>query len=142
MDENKLYEGDELQTLEEEENELGKVEISPEVIEVIASLAASEVQGVASMQGNFASGVVERISNKKSYGKGVKVDLGEDGIVIDVQLRVQYGVSIQEVGERVQENIAQTLRTMTALEVKAINIHVVGIQFQEETVDIEEDFED
>ena len=55
-------------------NNLGKVEIAPEVIEVIAGIAASEVEGVAQMRGNFASGVVERLG-KKNHGKGVKVEL-------------------------------------------------------------------
>ena len=52
----------EVQSFEMEEHDtgLGKVEISPEVIEVIGSIAASEVDGVAEMRGNFASGVVER----------------------------------------------------------------------------------
>ena len=52
----------------------GKVEIAPEVIEVIAGIAASEVEGVAQMRGNFATGVVERLG-KKNHGKGVKVEL-------------------------------------------------------------------
>lgn len=133
MDDKKLFIEDldeaEMFDLEEQETGLGKVEISPEVLEVIASLAASEVAGVASMRGSFATGVAERMG-RKNYGKGVRVDLGEEGITIDVQLHMIFGVSIPEVAQQVQENIAQTLRTMTALEVKAINVHVVGIDFE------------
>lgn len=55
--------------LEERNSELGKIEISPEVIEVIAGIAASEVNGVATMRGNFASGVAERFG-RKMHGKG------------------------------------------------------------------------
>lgn len=47
-----------------EEHHLGKVEIAPEVIEVIAGIAASEVEGVAEMRGNFATGVVERFGKR------------------------------------------------------------------------------
>ncbi|MFC4617949.1 Asp23/Gls24 family envelope stress response protein [Camelliibacillus cellulosilyticus] len=116
--------------------DLGKVEISPEVIEVIAGLAASEIDGVTAMHGGFATGVAERMG-RKNYGKGVKVDLGDEGITIDVQLYMRFGVSIPEVGRLVQENIAQTLRTMTSLEALAINIHVVGIQFDAEKLGAE-----
>jgi len=133
MDDKKLFIEDlddaQMFDLEDQDTGLGKVEISPEVLEVIASLAASEVAGVASMRGSFATGVAERIG-RKNYGKGVRVDLGEEGITIDVQLHMIFGVSIPEVAQQVQENIVQTLRTMTALEVKAINIHVVGIDFE------------
>ncbi|MCG3055842.1 Asp23/Gls24 family envelope stress response protein, partial [Escherichia coli] len=69
--------------MEEHPNSLGKVEIAPEVIEVIAGIAASEVDGVTAMRGNFAAGVVEKLG-KKNHGKGVKVDLTENGIKVDV----------------------------------------------------------
>lgn len=95
-----------------EDNHLGKVEIAPEVIEVIAGIAASEVEGVAEMRGNFATGVVERFG-KKNHGKGVKVDLSDDGIIIDVYCVMMFGVSIPKVANAVQDNIRQTLLNMT-----------------------------
>lgn len=116
-------------TYETEGLDLGKVEISPEVIEVIAGIAATEVEGVAAMRGSFATGVAERLG-KRNPGKGVKVDLNEEGISIDVYVIMNYGVSIPEIGQKIQDNICQTLRTMTSLEVQAANVHIVGIQFE------------
>lgn len=107
----------------------GKIEIAPEVIEVIAGIAASEVEGVAGMRGNFATGVVERLG-KKNHGKGVKVELSETGIKVDVYCVIRFGVSIPTVAQKIQDNIRQTLLNMTALETEEINIHVVGIQFE------------
>jgi uncharacterized alkaline shock family protein YloU len=107
----------------------GKVEIAPEVIEVIAGIAASEVDGVAQMRGNFAAGVVERLG-KKNHGKGVKVELSETGIKVDVYCVMKFGISIPTVAQKIQDNIRQTLLNMTALETEEINIHVVGIQFE------------
>lgn len=123
----------EQQTFEMEEHELGKVEISPEVIEVVASIAATEVEGIAGMQGNFTTGVVERLG-KRNPGKGIKVELLEESIVLDVYVVINYGVSIPVVGQQVQDNICQALRTMTSLEVSAANIHVAGIEFDSENV--------
>src|SRR3954465_3141528 len=110
-------------------NNLGKVEIAPEVIEVIAGIAASEVEGVASMRGNFATGVVERLG-KKNHGKGVKVELTESGIKVDVYCMMKFGVSIPTVAGEVQDNIRQALLNMTALDAEEVNIHVVGIHFE------------
>jgi uncharacterized alkaline shock family protein YloU len=121
-------------------NGLGKVEIAPEVIEVIAGIAASEIEGVASMRGNFAAGVVERLG-KKNHGKGVKVDLTEEGIVIEVYCVMIFGVSIPTVAQKIQDNIRQALLNMTALEVNEVNIHVVGIQFESRTQEVEVDQE-
>jgi len=107
---------------------LGKVEIAPEVIEVIAGIAASEVEGVAQMRGNFAAGVVERLG-KKNHGKGVKVDIREDGVAIDIYCLIQFGVSIPNVAKKVQENVRHALFNMTGLETSEINVHIVGVQF-------------
>lgn len=117
-------------------NGLGKVEIAPEVIEVIAGIAASEIEGVASMRGNFAAGVAERLG-KKNHGKGVKVDLSEEGIIIDVYCIMIFGVSIPSVAQKIQDNIRQALLNMTALEVNEVNIHVVGVQFESKTQETE-----
>ncbi|MBP2078231.1 Asp23/Gls24 family envelope stress response protein [Oceanobacillus polygoni] len=106
---------------------LGKVEIAPEVIEVIAGIAATEVDGVHAMRGNFATGVVERFG-KKAHNKGIKVELLEDGVTIDVYVILNFGVSIPQVAQKLQTNIRQTLTNMTALELKEINVHVVGVQ--------------
>lgn len=119
--------------MEEQHTNLGKVEISPEVIEVITSLAAAEVEGVATMRGNFATGVAEKLG-RKSHGKGVKVDLGEDGISVDIYVVMNYGISIPEVAKKIQDNIHQTLKTMTAIDLNAINVHVVGIQLEQHPI--------
>ncbi|MCM3617628.1 Asp23/Gls24 family envelope stress response protein [Sutcliffiella horikoshii] len=120
----------------ENNNSLGKVEIAPEVIEVIAGIAASEVEGVMQMRGNFAAGVVERLG-KKNHGKGVKVDLSEEGIKVDVFCVMQFGISIPTVAQKVQDNIRQALLNMTALEITEVNIHVVGVQFETQKNDVE-----
>jgi len=117
-------------------NSLGKVEIAPEVIEVIAGIAASEVEGIAQMRGNFAAGVVEKLG-KKNHGKGVKVELSEESFKIDIYCMVKFGLSIPKVAQEVQDNIRQALMNMTALEADEVNIHVVGVAFESAKVDSE-----
>jgi uncharacterized alkaline shock family protein YloU len=121
-------------------NGLGKVEIAPEVIEVIAGIASSEVEGVAQMRGNFATGVVERLG-KKNHGKGVKVELTETGIIVDVFCMMNFGVSIPNVASKIQDNVRQALLNMTALEVNEVNVHVVGVLFesQKQELQVEEE---
>lgn len=110
-----------------ENTELGKVEIAPEVIEVITGIAASEVDGLSSMRGSFATGVVERFGGI-SHSKGVKVELTEEGIMIDLHVVLDFGVSIPDTAQKLQTNIRQSLKNMTGLEIAEINIHVVGVQ--------------
>lgn len=114
-----------------EDLKLGKVEIAPDVIEVIAGIATSEIKGVYSTRGNFAVGVAEKFG-LKSHSKGIKVELTEEGVTIDVFVVFDYGVTIPVVAQDVQRNIRETLKNMTALEIQEINVHVVGVQLDKE----------
>ncbi|MFS0787223.1 Asp23/Gls24 family envelope stress response protein [Shouchella sp. 1P09AA] len=126
--------------LDEEKSGLGKVEISPEVIEVIAGIATQEIEGVAALRGNFAADVAERLG-RKNHGKGVKVDLSEEGINVDVSIVIAYGASVPEVAKLIQLNIQQALETMTAIQLTEINVHVVGVYFDTPNAPIEEEVE-
>ncbi|WP_078391684.1 Asp23/Gls24 family envelope stress response protein [Shouchella patagoniensis] len=124
--------------LDEQKSGLGKVEISPEVIEVIAGIATQEVEGVAALRGNFAADVAERLG-RKNHGKGVKVELSEDGIVVDVSIIIAYGAAVPEVANLIQLNIQQALETMTAIRLNEINVHVVGVYFESAEAPVESD---
>ena len=110
--------------------ELGKIEVAPEVIEVIAGIAATEVEGIASTRGNFASGVVERFG-KKVHSKGIKSAMSDEGhIVIDVFCTVKYGMSIPKVAKDVKSSIRQAIQNMTTIVTSEVNVHITGIQFE------------
>ncbi|WP_088006372.1 Asp23/Gls24 family envelope stress response protein [Indiicoccus explosivorum] len=109
--------------------EIGSIEAAAEVLEIIAGIAANEIEGVASMRGNFASGVAERLG-KKVHSKGVKTELHEDSLAVDIHLVVNYGVSIPETARKVQKQVRQALYNMTALEAQEVNVHITGIQFE------------
>lgn len=110
--------------------ELGKIELAPEVIEVIAGIAATEVEGVAATRGNFASGVVERFG-KKVHSKGVKSAFSEEGnIIIDVYCSVKFGYSIPKVAKTIQTQIRQTILDMTSIETSEVNVHITAVQFE------------
>lgn len=112
--------------------ELGQIEVAPEVIEVIAGIAVNEVEGVAATRGNFASGVVERFG-KKVHSKGVKTNVSEDGkIIVDVYCTVKYGATVPKVAKEMQTNIRQTIFNMTEIETAEVNVHITGIQFDQE----------
>jgi len=130
-----------LEMTQENGHNHGKIEIAPEVIEVIAGIAASEVEGVAQMRGNFATGVVERLG-KKNHGKGIRVELTDEGIKVDVYCLMNFGVSIPTVAQKVQDNIRQTLYNMTALEAEEVNVHIVGVAFETQKPGNSQEFEE
>lgn len=110
---------------------LGKVEIAPEVLEVIAGIAASEVPGVSSMRGNFAAGVAEKLG-KKSHSKGIKVELVDDSVQVDVFIVFDYGHDIPTIARKIQQNVRQAIENMTAIRIKEINVYVVGVNTEQD----------
>ena len=82
--------------------ELGEVRIASDVVAAIAALAATEIDGVYSMAGNITNELIGKLG-MKNLSKGVKI-LMEGGIVrVDMMVVVNYGYSIPEVSEQVQE---------------------------------------
>lgn len=112
--------------------ELGKIEIAPEVIEVIANMAALQVDGVTALSGGMMVDLVDRIGGRKTSGKGVKVEIGEKEATIDVYIIVEFGNRIPEVAHKVQESVQNTIEKMTGLAVVRVNVHIVDVQLKQE----------
>ncbi|EYE89696.1 alkaline-shock protein [Fervidicella metallireducens AeB] len=112
--------------------ENGAIKIASDVVAVIASLAAVEVKGIASMSGGFTDDIVEKFGMKSS-NKGIKVQVGETETSIDLYLIVEYGVRIPEVAWEVQQNVKKAVETMTGLNVVEVNIHIQGINVVKES---------
>lgn len=111
--------------------ELGRVQLAPEVLEVIIGIATTEVKGVANTRGNFASGVAEKFGRVR-HGKGVKTSWSEEGLSIDVYCVVQYGFSVRDVALDIQKQIRHAILHMTSLETKEVNVHITGIDYDTE----------
>lgn len=107
-------------------NDMGIIRIADEVVSTVAGLAAIEVEGVASMSGGWGLEIVEKLG-KKSFGKGIKVEVNEDQTKIEIFLNVKYGYSIPDIAANVQKAVKTAVETMTGLIVTAVNVHVVSV---------------
>ena len=108
------------------EDNLGEVNIADEVVTIIAGLAATEVDGVSSMAGNITNELVSRLG-KKNLSKGVKVEVVDNTVRVDVSLNIAYGYAIPDISAKVQERIKSAIETMTGLEVHAVNVRIAGV---------------
>ena len=118
------------------EQTVGIVKISDEVVSVIAGIAAEEIDGIV----EFQHGVSSIFKGKKTSGKSVKVTLNENSALIEMAVSVEYGRKIPDVVAKVQENIKRTVEAMTGLSVEAVDIYVQNIYMpkKEEEEDLEE----
>lgn len=115
----------------------GQVKISDDVVIIIAGIATSGVKGVITAR----TGVAEGISNlfsKNNYSKGIKVEINENYVVLDIFINVEYGYKISEVAREVQAAVKKEIETMTDLQVASVNVHVQNI-IQEKEKDKEKE---
>lgn len=113
------------------DDSLGEVKIADEVVAIIAALAATEVEGVASMAGNITNEVISRLGIK-NLSRGVKVDVLEGIVTVSLALNLKYNYSIPEVTGKVQERVKNAVENMTGLEVADVNIRVAGVEMDKQ----------
>ena len=110
---------------------LGEVKIADEVVAIIAALAATEVEGVASMAGNITNDLIARLG-MKNLSRGVKVDVLEGMVTVSLALVLQYGYNIMDVSAKIQEKVKAAVENMTGLTVADVNIRIAGVDMGEE----------
>ncbi len=112
-----------------EKDKLGEVQIADEVVAIIAGLAATEVEGVDSMAGNITNELVGKLG-MKNLSKGVKVDVTEEHVSVDLSLNLKYGYNIPDVGEKVQDRVKSAIENMTGLSVLDVNIKIASVNME------------
>lgn len=143
---NEENQGEVVELEEEIKTENEGIQISNDVVAVIAGVAVSEVPGVAGMAGGFAGGITEVLSGKKNLAKGIKVEVDGTKAKIDVNIIVEYGSRIPDVAFEIQNRVKKAVESMTGLNVEEVNVHVQGVNTdtakeenkQEETSEREE----
>jgi len=103
-----------------------KIKISEDVVAAIAGVAASGVEGVASMTGGISDGIAGMLG-KKNPAKGIKVEVGEKDVTVDLSITVRYGVKIHQVAAEIQNKVRSAIEEMTGMKVSEVNVNVTGI---------------
>ncbi len=111
--------------LREDEN-MGSVQIADDVVAMIASLAATEVEGVSAMTGNITNELMSKVGVKK-LTKGVKVDVQGQNVRVDLTVTLEYGYNIPATCQQVQTKVKSAIENMTGLSCSDVNIRIAGV---------------
>ncbi len=114
--------------LQEDEN-IGAVQIADDVVAMIASLATREVEGVSAMAGNVTGELMSRVGIK-NMKKGVRVDILDKNVRVDLAVTVEYGYNIPATCQKVQAKVKSAIENMTGLNVSDVNIRIAGVNMQ------------
>ena len=124
MDE-QMIEVNEEQQIETAAENTGKIVFANDVVATIAAMAASDVEGIASMSGSAVS-----FLGKKNATKGVKITMVNETVTVDASVNVKYGFAIQNVCASLQKAMKNAIETMTGLTVASVNVNVVSVVFE------------
>ncbi len=112
-----------------DEKGAGRVYLADDVVAMIAGLAA-----IRDVEGVFAVGESTKKSiatyNVKKAAKGVKIEMLEDGVKVDISLAIAYGYNIPETCAKVQKKVQSTIENMTGLAVKSVNLRIAGLNME------------
>ena len=111
----------------ETESQIGEVKIADDVVATIAGLATTEVEGVASMQGNLTNEIVGKLG-VKNLSKGVKIELMRGKVHAELSVIMRYGYSIPKTCNAIQDRVKTAIENMPGLDVESVNIRIVGVE--------------
>jgi len=111
-------------------NEIGKIEISAEVIASIAGASAIECYGLVGMASKSQTNGIVRLLKRDQLTKGIKVHVEEEAIVIDLFVIVQFGTKISVVADNIIKKVKYNVENQTGLTVKKVNLNIEGVRVQ------------
>ncbi len=114
-----------------EESGIGAVQIADDVVAMIASLAATEVEGVSATNGNITNEIMNKVA-KKNISRGVKVDILGQNVMVDLTVIMDYGYNIPATCQKVQLKVKNAIENMTGLNCTDVNIRIAAINMKKE----------
>ncbi len=109
---------------------LGRIEVSPRVVGSVVGHAATECYGIVGMAARgLRDGLAERL-NRDNLHRGVVIEAGDDGLVIDLYVIAQYGTRVSEVARNLMSVVKYASEKSLGLAVRAVNVNVQGIHME------------
>ena len=98
-----------------------------QVITKITALCAHEVDGILGMDGNVMDTIADTFTKSDNTGKGIKVDVGEQQVAIDVDVLLEFDRDAQALFHQLCERVSARIKQMTGLQVVALNMNVKDV---------------
>ena len=108
------------------EEKLGKVTIAPEVLVTIARLTTLCTPGVVRMSTDWM-GNVNRLLGRTSSGGGVRIEVEDDAVTVDLYVIVEPGVNMYNLGQTIQAEVTRAVNDMVGVAVRTVNIHIQDV---------------
>lgn len=109
-----------------EDDSIGVIRIADDVVAMIASIAATEVEGVSALAGNITGELLGKVGMKK-LSRGVKVEIRGGVVRVDLAVTIRFGYNIPEVSQKLQNKVKNAIENMTGLTCGNVNIRFADV---------------
>lgn len=109
-------------------NKFGKISISDDAMQTVASLAAQECYGVVDLVSRRFSDNISQFLGKNQLGKGALVQTVDNLIYVELFVILKVGINIEAVKKSLADAVRFSLETFTGMRVKRVHVNVVGIR--------------
>jgi uncharacterized alkaline shock family protein YloU len=103
-------------------DEDGRISVSDEVIASIAQTAAEKVDGIARPSGT--GGGLKSIFGGEDVAPTIKIELGDEGVHIEMRIAVEYGYPVHEVAQGIQATVQKDIEELAGVTVTGVDIYV------------------
>jgi uncharacterized alkaline shock family protein YloU len=108
--------------------DIGRINLSEDVIATMAGVATTECYGIVGMAGSRLKDGIAELLGRENLARGVQVTLDEDSVEIDLHIVVGYGTRISEIARNVTTQVRYVIESFTGLQVRGVHIHVEGVK--------------
>ncbi len=112
------------------EGDYGRIDVSKDVIAIIAGLATVDVEGVVGITYQVKSGTYSLVQ-KDNFSKGIDIKVSDDGVTVSINLMTDYEKGIYSVAKEVQKKVKEMIEKMTGKKVNRVDINVTGVKIKE-----------
>ncbi len=112
-------------------SEYGDVLVDNSVIASIAGAVANKCYGVVGMVSRNKKDGIVNLLKYDNMTKGIKIDVVESGIVIELHIMVEYGVNINVICDSIIHNVKYKLENKTGIKVTKVNVLVESVRVQD-----------
>ena len=112
-------------------NEWGTITIDQEVIARIAGLTAPECYGIVGMAAKSMKDGLVHLLKKESLTKGVRIEMDDEYLTINLYIIVEYGTNINAIAETLKDNVKYRVEEQTGLPVGLVNVFVEGVRIEQ-----------
>ena len=111
--------------------ELREVSVNNAVIAEIAGAVAAKCYGVVGMAWrNKKDGIVSLLM-PDTVTKGINITVQDDGVVIEMNIIVEYGININTICKSIVNNVRYSIENSVGIKVKQVNVRVEGVRVDE-----------